>query len=112
MWSHSWRLPMTGSSNSSFVADGPITETGRVGMQGSNTSDHEQVVGLGGSVTFRSRFNSAPSSVTLSPKLVSTGWESPPQVVEIDRDGFAFFGYATAPAESSVWWFGSYTAEA
>lgn len=112
-WNRTWLLSYRGASNSTFVTSGAITETGRLGMEGTNTYNASRTMALGGGVTFRSRFPAAPSSITLAVSTASSSWSGTATVYEIDQDGFAFFSYQSGVGSmSTIWWFGSYTAVA
>lgn len=111
-WSRTWRLPISSAINSGWETTGSIQETGRLGFGESNTYNASRTVYLGGSVTFRSRFPAAPSSVTLSRTQSSTGWVGTPTVTATDRDGFAFYSSQTIAGGASAYWYGTYTAVA
>ena len=66
----------------------------------------------GGAVTFRSRFPSAPSSITLSPIETSIGWSGNPSVTAATQDGFGYYASQSVAAAASAYWYGSYTAVA
>ncbi|MFP2895063.1 hypothetical protein [Corallococcus sp. 4LFB] len=108
------RLPLSSTaSNTSFELAGSVREVGRLGLQYSNsdTVAHDSLAG-GGSVTFRSRFPSAPSSITLSPYAFSGSFVGNPTVMVPDKDGFAFYSHQNLPGLAATYWFGSYTAVA
>ncbi|MCZ2110357.1 MAG: hypothetical protein LC118_12450 [Dehalococcoidia bacterium] len=108
-WTRTWRLPMGSAINSAFELTGNVRETGRLGMEITNSYNATRTVGGGGGVTFRSRFPAAPSSITLSLNT-SGGFTGTPSVAYVDRDGFGFWSYQSLAAGSSAYWFGSYTA--
>ncbi|TQF09528.1 hypothetical protein FJV41_44095 [Myxococcus llanfairpwllgwyngyllgogerychwyrndrobwllllantysiliogogogochensis] len=111
-WTRTWRLPMnSASNNTSFELTGSVREVGRLGLQYSNsdTVAHDSLSG-GGSVTFRSRFPTAPSSITLSPYATSGSFVGNPTVMVPDRDGFAFYSHQNLQPLAATYWFGSYTA--
>ncbi|WP_255217119.1 hypothetical protein [Myxococcus sp. AM010] len=113
-WTRTLRLPLSSTtSNTSFELAGSVREVGRLGLQYSNsdTAAHDSLSG-GGSVTFRSRFPTAPSSITLSPYAFAGSFVGNPTVMVPDRDGFAFYTHQTLPGLASTYWFGSYTAVA
>ncbi|MCP3104537.1 hypothetical protein LZ198_37310 [Myxococcus sp. K15C18031901] len=113
-WTRTLRLPLSSTvSNTSFELAGSVREVGRLGLQYSNsdTAAHDNLSG-GGSVTFRSRFPTAPSSITLSPYAVPGGFVGNPTVMVPDRDGFAFYTHQTLQGLASTYWFGAYTAVA
>ncbi|NOJ81151.1 hypothetical protein [Myxococcus xanthus] len=113
-WTRTLRLPLSSTANNtSFELAGSVREVGRLGLQYSNsdTAAHDNLSG-GGSVTFRSRFPSAPSSITLSPYAFSGSFVGNPTVMVPDRDGFAFYSHQNLPGLAATYWFGSYTAVA
>jgi hypothetical protein len=110
-WSRGWRLPMGGTINSAFECSGTVRETGRLGMQATNSFNTTRTISVGGAVTFRSRFPATPSSITLMAGT-SFGFSSLPTVYSIDRDGFGFYSYQLTAADGTVYWFGSYIAVA
>ncbi|NVJ27823.1 hypothetical protein HUW62_42130 [Myxococcus sp. AM011] len=113
-WTRTLRLPLSSTaSNTSFELAGSVREVGRLGLQYSNsdTVAHDNLSG-GGSVTFRSRFPTAPSSITLSPYATSGSFVGNPTVMVPDRDGFAFYSHQNLPGLAATYWFGSYTAVA
>jgi len=113
-WTRTWRLPMNSTtSHTSFEVAGSVREVGRLGMEfcNSDTVAHDLLVG-GGSVTFRSRFPTAPSSITLTPYATSGNFAGNPTIMVPDRDGFAFYSYQSVAALTASYWFGSYTAVA
>ncbi|WP_141593116.1 hypothetical protein [Myxococcus sp. AB056] len=113
-WTRTLRLPLSSTaSNTSFELAGSVREVGRLGLQYSNsdTVAHDSLAG-GGSVTFRSRFPSAPSSITLSPYAFSGSFVGNPTVMVPDKDGFAFYSHQNLPGLAATYWFGSYTAVA
>jgi len=101
---------MSHSTNSAFELIGTIQEIGRLGFETTNTYSSSRTIGLGGTVTFRNRFPSAPSSITLSEDDSNNSWSGTPYVYQTDRDGFAFFSYQTVNAAATAYWFGRYTA--
>jgi len=111
-WNNRWRLPMSSSTNSAFETVGSIQERGRLGFQGSNTYSATRTITLGAAVTFRNRFPSTPSSITLFEDTSGFGWSGTPTVYEIDRDGFAYYAYQSLGANYTTWWYGRYTAVA
>ncbi|AKQ68183.1 hypothetical protein A176_005095 [Myxococcus hansupus] len=113
-WTRTLRLPLSSTtSNTSFELAGSVREVGRLGVQYSNsdTAAHDNLSG-GGSVTFRSRFPTAPSSITLSPYASAGSFVGNPIVMVPDRDGFAFYCHQTISALGATYWFGAYTAVA
>lgn len=109
-WSSTWRLPMGGTVNSCFDTTGTIRDFGRLGMEGSNTYSATRNMALGGAVTFRVRFPTVPTSITLAPSHVNSTWQGLPQLWSVSRDGFGFFAYQDIPATTTFWWFGTYFA--
>ncbi|SDF37047.1 hypothetical protein [Myxococcus virescens] len=113
-WTRTWRLPMSSTaSNTAFEVAGSVREVGRLGLQYSNsdTAAHDNLAG-GGSVTFRSRFPTAPSSITLTPYATSGSFVGNPTVMVPDRDGFAFYSHQNLSGLAATYWYGSYTAVA
>lgn len=111
-WTRTWTLPMSSTTNSAFETNGTIQEIGRIGMEGTNTYNATRSMALGGSVTFRSRFPATPSSVTFSLLNASSGYSGTPSPYFIDRDGFGYYDYQTVSGNTTIWWFGKYTAVA
>lgn len=107
-WSRSWRIAMA-DALSSFEVQGTVREIGRIGMQWTNSATERRSMLHGGSVTFRSRFAAAPSSITLAPLYTSPGFSGTPSPYLVDRDGFAFLTSQFVDALSSAWWKGTYT---
>lgn len=108
-WDRSWNLPMSSTTNSAFELTGSVRETGRLGLEFTNSYNATRTVASGGGVTFRNRFPAAPSSITLAMNT-SGGFTGAPSVAYTDRDGFGFWSYQSLGAGSSAYWFGSYTA--
>ncbi|WP_338869446.1 hypothetical protein [Myxococcus stipitatus] len=113
-WTRRWRLAMDATSpNSAFAPSAGVIEVGRLGLQYSNadTVAHDNLSG-GGSVTFRARFPTAPSSITLTPYAFAGSFVGNPTVMVPDRDGFAFYTHQTVLPLAATYWFGAYTAVA
>jgi hypothetical protein len=110
-WTRTWRLPMSSTVNSAFEMTGTVRETGRLGMEFTNSYNATRTVAGGGGVTFRNRFPAAPSSITLSVNS-SGGFTGTPSTAYADRDGFGFWSYQSLAAAATAYWFGSYTAVA
>ncbi len=110
-WSKTWRLPMGNTVNSAFELTGTVRETGRLGMEMTNSYNATRTVAGGGGVTFRNRFPAAPSSITLSLHTAG-GFSGTPIVAYTDRVGFGFYSYQSLAGGASAYWFGSYTAVA
>jgi len=108
-WDRSWRLPMGSVVNSAFELTGPVRETGRLGMEITNSYNATRTIAGGGGVTFRNRFPAAPSSITLAMNTTG-GFTGTPSVAYADRDGFGFWSYQSLAGGASAYWFGSYTA--
>ncbi|WP_375743648.1 hypothetical protein NR800_37150 [Corallococcus interemptor] len=112
-WTRTWRLSMgTAANNSAFELTGSgLREEGRFGLEycNSDTVAHDFLAG-GGSVTFRSRFPTAPSSITFTPYATGGGFAGNPTILVPDRDGFAFYSHQTIPALGATYWFGAYIA--
>lgn len=114
-WPRMWQLPLVSSSESSgWVAIAPgMKETGRLSLEGLMPSGIFTGTGLqlGTSATFRTRFDQAPSSVTLT-MITSQNWGvTPVTVSNIDVDGFAISANVTNPPVGvPIRWFGRYVA--
>ncbi|RJS13750.1 hypothetical protein DRW03_35875 [Corallococcus sp. H22C18031201] len=112
-WTRTWRLPMASpANNSAFETTGAgVREEGRFGLEycNSDTAAHGLLAG-GGSVTFRTRFPTKPSSITFSPYATSADFASNPTLMVPDRDGFGFYTHQTVAALGAVYWFGAYIA--
>ena len=87
---------------------GPVQENGFCGVKLWNPLTTAANFTAGASVTFRNRFPTAPSSVTLVPRTLSSIYAS---VDMSTRDGFAFTVQTNSlpSATASAWW-GDYTA--
>jgi hypothetical protein len=109
-WPRRWRLPMSNATNSAFELTGSMQEIGRAGLEFSNSDTSAHNIAGGGSVTFRSRFPSSPSSITLSPVATGGGFAGNPNVFVPDRDGFGFYSFQDVPALGTTYWYGTYTA--
>jgi len=110
-WTRTWRLPMSGTVNSAFEMTGTTQEVGRLGYESHNTYNATRNMAVGGANTFRSRFPSTPSSITFS-ETSSFNTDGPPSLWDADRDGFGFFDYVNVASNSTLYWFGTYTAVA
>ncbi|MCP3169957.1 hypothetical protein [Myxococcus qinghaiensis] len=101
------------ANNTAFEVTGNVREVGRLDLQYSNsdTVAHNNLTG-GGSVTFRSRFPSAPSSIPSPPTPPSDSFVGNPFVMVPDRDGIAFYSHQNLQPLTATYWFGSYTAVA
>ena len=108
-WSRTWRIPMSLTINSAFEMTGSTREVGRLGYETHNTYNATRNMAVGGANTFRSRFPSTPSSITFS-ETSSYNSPDPPGLWDADRDGFGFFDYVNVSANSTLYWFGTYTA--
>lgn len=97
------------TSNSGFQSTGAVREVGRCGSRMRNAEADTRSLAAGHGVTFRSRFSANPSSITLTPLYVSPNI---PAVTAdgVTVDGFSFWMTANVAANSSVLWFGTYTA--
>lgn len=109
-WSNTWRLPMGALVNSSIEATGTVREHGQIGMHGTNSDTATRTIALGGATTFRARFPSTPSSITLTPSNTSSNWQGSVWLWTSSRDGFGFYTYQNVTAGAHVWWHGSYDA--
>lgn len=114
-WPRMWQLPLVSSSEASgWVAIAPgMKETGRVSLEGIAPSSIFSSGGLqlGTSATFRTRFDQAPSSVTLY-LITSQNWGVTPVTVNnIDKDGFAISAnVSNPPLGVPIRWVGRYVA--
>ena len=109
-WANTWRLPMADTINSGLEVTGTIREYGRLALYGTNSYSTARTIALGGGVTFRARFPSAPSSITIAPSNTSSNWQGQVSVWTSSRDGFGFYSYQNLTATAHAWWHGSYTA--
>ena len=110
-WTCTWTIPMRSTVNSAFEITGTVREVGRLGIESHNTYNATRNMALGATATFRSRFPATPSSITFASSS-SYNFSGNPSLWDTDRDGFGFFSYQNVPSNSSVYWFGSYTAVA
>ncbi|MCZ2126613.1 MAG: hypothetical protein LC099_02435 [Anaerolineales bacterium] len=110
-WQRRWRLPMSSALNSSFEMVGEVSEVGRLGTAWSNSHTASRSIAAGGSVTFRNRFPTTPSSITLSTNYFTVD-NALPSIVAATRDGFGFYGYRTLTSGQWAFWMGTYTATA
>jgi len=110
-WTRTWTLPMSSTVNSAFEMTGSTREVGRLGYESHNTYNATRNMAVGGANTFRSRFPATPSSITFS-ETSSANTDGPPSVWDADRDGFGFFDYVNVAANTTLYWFGTYTAVA
>lgn len=104
-------LPMSSTVNSAFEMTGSTREVGRCGVETHNTYNATRNMALGGANTFRSRFPSTPSSITFS-ETSSANFSGSMSLWDADRDGFVFFSYQNVSSNTTIWWFGTYTAVA
>lgn len=112
-WSRVWRIPMSSTVNSAMETSGDIQETGRVGFEATNSYSATRTIALGATVTFRSRFPTTPSSVTLSTTTEGSAWGGTlPSVWLTDRDGFGYYRQVSTGAAVHQSWYGKYTAVA
>jgi hypothetical protein len=110
-WSRTWRLPMASTINSGLEVMGSIQEVGRIALYFTNPEPGgPHMVQAGGAVTFRSRFVTVPSSVTLTPTNVGPDLNANPQIVSVEREGFVYFAAPVLPPLDSTSWWGTYTA--
>ncbi len=110
-WTRTWMLPMSSTVNSAFEMTGSTREVGRCGVETHNTYNATRNMALGGANTFRSRFPSTPSSITFS-ETSSANFSGSMSLWDADRDGFGFFSYQNVSSNTTIWWFGTYTAVA
>ncbi len=97
------------TSNSGFLSIGLVREVGRCGGRTRNTEEGPRSLSTGQGVTFRTRFVSNPSSITLTPTSVSMVVPTV-FVGAVSVDGFAFWMTADVDANVTVFWWGTYTA--
>ncbi len=110
-WTRTWRLPMSATVNSAFETTGTIREVGRCGVETHNTYNATRNMALGGANTFRSRFPATPSSITFT-ETSSFNFSGSMSLWDADRDGFGFFSYQNVSSNTTIYWFGTYTAVA
>jgi hypothetical protein len=110
-WTRTWMLPMSSTVNSAFEMTGSTREVGRCGIETHNTYNATRNMALGGANTFRSRFPSTPSSITFT-ETSSANFSGSMSLWDADRDGFGFFSYQNVSSNTTIWWFGTYTAVA
>ena len=108
-WPNAWRIPMSSTTNSAMEVYGDIRETGHIGIRGTNQSTSGTTITAGGTVTFRNRFPSTPSSISFT-LLDNSNWSGSPIVVQPDRDGFSYYAYQYLESDITGWWYGLYTA--
>jgi hypothetical protein len=110
-WDRSWNLPMSSTVNSAFELTGSVRETGRLGIETHNTYNATRNMAMGGANTFRSRFPATPSSITFA-QTTAYNFTGTPSLYDADRDGFGFYSYQNVASNSTIYWFGTYTAVA
>ncbi len=109
-WSRTWTLPMYRTEeNSAFETKGDIQEIGRVTLGGTNTQSSPTQLYHCAAVTFRNRFYSTPSSITLT-VMNQTNFEETPIVFSPDQNGFTAYYSKDHGANQTAWWSGTYTA--
>jgi hypothetical protein len=109
VWERRWRFAMGEVFTTSFEAAGAAREQGRIGIEGTNTAATSKQMSLAASTTFRSRFAQAPSSITLGAITLSPGFSGTPTVIAVTRDGFAIRSFQPIAADSTAFWYGTYT---
>jgi hypothetical protein len=109
-WTNTLRVALDNpTSNSGFESRGVIREVGRCGSRIRNAEAGQRTLVTGHGVTFRTRFASPPSSVTLTPLYVSPN--TPTATADaITVDGFAFWMSANVATNATALWVGTYTA--
>ena len=107
-WSRRWLLPMSSTVNSAFEVAGTVQETGRAGIEWSNSYTAARYLSAGTTVTFRSRFPTTPSSVTFS--AIYSSSPNGPYLYSLNRDGFGFYCEQSIAALGRGYWYGNYTA--
>jgi len=110
-WTRTWTLPMSSTTNSAFEITGTVREVGRCGFETHNTYNATRTMAVGGANTFRSRFPATPSSITFT-ETSSANAGGLPSLWDADRDGFGFFDYVSVASNTTIYWFGTYTAVA
>jgi len=90
---------------------GTTQEVGRLGFETHNTYNATRTMAVGGANTFRSRFPATPSSITFT-ETSSANAGGLPSLWDADRDGFGFFDYVSVASNTTIYWFGTYTAVA
>jgi len=110
-WSRTWTIPMGSTTNSAFEITGTVREIGRLGIETHNTYNATRNMAMGGANTFRSRFPATPSSITFA-QTSAYNFTGTPSLFDADRDGFGFYSYQNVAANSTIYWFGTYTAVA
>lgn len=110
-WTRTWTIPMGSTTNSAFEITGTVREVGRVGIETHNTYNATRNMAMGGGNTFRSRFPATPSSITFA-QTSAANFTGTPSLWDADRDGFGFFSYQNVAANTTIYWFGTYTAVA
>ena len=115
-WPRAWQLPVVSSSDSSgWVATAAgMKESGRISFETIAPSSIFGGTGLqlGTSATFRTRFDQAPSSVTLQ-AITTLNWPVGllPTISNIDIDGFAASANVpNPPLNVPIRWIGRYVA--
>ncbi|HEU4533113.1 MAG TPA: hypothetical protein VFS00_03310, partial [Polyangiaceae bacterium] len=104
-------LRMNSAVTATFETQGAARETGRVGLQASNPSSAGASLSFGNAVTFRTRFATGPSSLTLA-RSDASNFAGSPNVYLVDGDGFGVYTYQSVGPSVSSYWYGTYTAVA
>ena len=104
-------FPLAGLRNTGLVATGTISEFGKCGSRTRNFTAASVQVVAGHGVTFRVVFPRVPASITFTPQSNSAVVPTP-GADNITVEGFGFFMTATAPANTDVFWWGTYAASA
>jgi len=110
-WTRTWTLPMGSTVNSAFEITGTVREVGRLGIETHNTYNATRNMAMGGANTFRSRFPATPSSITFA-QTTAYNFTGTPSLFDADRDGFGFYSYQNVAGNTTIYWFGTYTAVA
>jgi hypothetical protein len=110
-WTRTMRFPISNSStpNTGIEATGTVREVGKCGARVRNFTDSDETLGTGHGVTFRVLFPSAPSSITFTAHTTSPIVPTV-NATSITREGFGFWFAVEVPDNSSILWFGNYTA--
>jgi hypothetical protein len=109
VWERRWRFAMGEVFTTSFEAAGAAREQGRIGIEGTNPGAGTKQLSLASTVTFRSRFAQAPSSITLATIQQSAAFSGSPSVIAVTRDGFAIRSLQGVAADATAFWLGTYT---
>lgn len=112
-WEKMWRLPMSSTDNTAWeLSGGPFQEVGYCGGYANNFDPAAvRTLWSGGAVTFRSRFPSTPSTITLTNSSWSGGLTTFGTLFVANRDGFGFRFAGNINPNAHMYWFGFYSAQ-